>query len=818
MKPKPFTLKARRLLTILLAVSLLLSGGGVPAALAALPEGAGATSSANSAGDSAALLASSWLELIPVGPPAPVSEETGEETGYQVGLLPVQSGAVSSTIAYDPYIAGMIDQVQTERIIDLMLDLTGERPAIIDGQPYTINTRYTLSGTPIQKATQYVGERFLNQGLDVEYHVWNASRPPNVIGQLDGIDQPERLVLITAHMDSVPNYGNAPGADDNASGTTGVIIAAEILSQYQWDCTLRFVAFTGEEQGLLGSAAYANRSFSLGEQIAGVVNMDMISYNNLGGPIVDLHARSAIPASVALANLYSNVVTTYGINLVPDILINYTLGNYSDNKSFWDRGYSAILVIEDNDDFTPYYHTVNDRLSTLNLGYFTNNVKASLGTLAHMGCLRPPVGVITGTVVDASTQLPLTGAEVVVSSETTQWTAQTGPDGSYQFSLDPGTYSIAVSFDGYQGGDAVVEIAAYETSVIDFQLVPFPLSGLSVEFWPIAPQGGEVVTFAASVTGGQPITYTWDFGDGSDPVSGSGLAQVEHTFPYSAEAQDYTVSLQVENPVSLLSTQFVVSVEPLEALGPLTITFTPAQPQAGDVVTFTADVSGGFPITYSWDFGDGSGPVSGEDAFQVAHLFPDLYGANSYTVTLAAANPVSTIQAEVSVTVTGPDQELAILAADLLWEPLEITAGEPVTFTAVITGGVPTTWTWSFGDGTDPVSGADLDQMTHTFPLNDEMVVYTVTLQVENGVSSVTVNRPVQVLRVEPQAKIYELFMPIIVITPDEVVFDVSVNYYYTISALPAARSFQGGLFYGASIIPADLTSRAYPGQDVRAP
>jgi hypothetical protein len=727
MKPKPFTLKARRLLTILLAVSLLLSGGGVPAALAALPEGAGASTAAYSSGEIAALRASSWLELIPVGPPAPVSEETGEENGFAVSLTPVQSGAVPLSISYDTYIAGMINQVQMERIVDFMMDLTGERPAIIDGQPYTILTRHTNSGTPIQKATQYVGEHFANQGLDVEFHTWTAGLPPNVIGQLDGISQPERLVLVTAHLDNMPSGSLAPGADDNASGTTGVLVAAEILSQYQWDCTLRFVAFTGEEQGLWGSYYYAQRSYNLGEQIAGVVNMDMIGYNNSGGPIVDLHARSAIPDSVALANLYANVVTTYGINLQSDILINYTLGNYSDNKSFWDRGYSAILVIEDNDDFTPYYHTVNDRLSTLNLSFLTNNIKASLGTLAHMGCLRPPVGVLSGTVLDASSLQPLAGAEVVVSSETTQWTAQTGPDGFYQLTLDPGVYSVSVSYDGYQAGAGIAEIAAYETSVVDFQLVPFPLSGLSVEFWPTAPQAGEVVTFTATVSGGQPISYTWDFGDGSDSVSG-------------------------------------------------------------------------------------------EDAAQVEHIFPDLHGVNTYTVTLTAANPVSTIQGEAVVTVTGPEQELAILAADLLWEPVEITAGKPVTFTAVITGGLPTTWTWSFGDGTDPVSGADLNQMTHTFPLSDEMSVYTITLQVENGVSSVTVNRPVQVLRVEPQAKVYELFMPIIVITPDEVVFDVSVNYYYTISAVPAARNIQGGLFYGASIVPADLSSRAYPGQDVRAP
>ena len=70
--------------------------------------------------------------------------------------------------------------------------------------------------------------------------------------------------------------------------------------------------------------------------------------------------------------------------------VTYTIGNQSDNKSFWDEGYPSILAIEDyiGGDFTPYYHTVNDRLSTLNMAYFTEFTKAAIGTFAHMaGCL-----------------------------------------------------------------------------------------------------------------------------------------------------------------------------------------------------------------------------------------------------------------------------------------------------------------------------------------------------------------------------------------------------------------------------------------------
>ena len=58
-------------------------------------------------------------------------------------------------------------------------------------------------------------------------------------------------MLIVAHLDDMPATGAAPGADDNASGSVGVMIASEIMRDYQFERTVRFIFFTGEEQGLL---------------------------------------------------------------------------------------------------------------------------------------------------------------------------------------------------------------------------------------------------------------------------------------------------------------------------------------------------------------------------------------------------------------------------------------------------------------------------------------------------------------------------------------------------------------------------------------
>jgi hypothetical protein len=308
--------------------------------------------------------------------PSPTSSITGT-----TAFTPVQTP--------DPAIQAMIDQVDSNTVRQYTGDLSGEWPVDIDGQEYTIRTRNTYSGEAIHNATRYAGEHLADLGLDVEYHIWEGQDYPNVIGQLTGQTNPEDIFMITAHIDSVPSGSRAPGADDNGSGSTATLIAADILTQYEWGCTLRFALWTGEEQGFLGSDAYAARAHSQGENILGVLNLDMIAYNSDEQPTVNLLANSSIPGSIEIGNLFQDVVQVYGIDLDPLLYVDNSLGNRSDNKSFWDEGYPAILAIEDYfSDFNPYYHSTSDTLANLDLEYYTQFVQASVGTFAHMAdCL-----------------------------------------------------------------------------------------------------------------------------------------------------------------------------------------------------------------------------------------------------------------------------------------------------------------------------------------------------------------------------------------------------------------------------------------------
>lgn len=387
--------------------------------------------------------------------------------------------AVPTVVDPDPLIQQMMNQVTTQAVYDYDGGLSGEWPVTIGGQPYTILTRYTTSGEPIQKATQYVGEHMQALGLDVEYHVWNASRPPNVIGERLGSVNPDEVYLITAHLDDMPSGAIAPGADDNASGSVAVLLAADIFTQYEWGCTLRFAFWTGEEQGLLGSQAYAQRAYNQGDNILGVLNLDMIGWNTLNSsPDIELHATNSIPPTLQLAQLFADVVDVYDLGLVANIIPNGT--GASDHASFWDYGYTAILGIENytGGDFNPYYHTTQDRLAVLDMAYFTDFVKASLGSLAHMsGCLIPGgLGTLNGQVAAAEDGAPIADAIVRMTDPMNQtFSATTDAGGVYTRTLMAETYEVTAEAFGYlpQSVSGVV-ILTDTVTIQDFALPAAP--------------------------------------------------------------------------------------------------------------------------------------------------------------------------------------------------------------------------------------------------------------------------------------------------------------------------------------------------------
>jgi hypothetical protein len=471
-----------------------------------------------------------------------------------------------AVITPDPIIQGIINQVNQTTVYNYDYGLSGEGPVTIGGSPYTILTRYSGTTTSLEKATQYVYEHFQSLGLATSYH--NYTLPGygtrrNVVAEQPGLTQPTCIYLITAHMDDTSGTPTtyAPGADDNASGTVGVLIAADILSNYNFACTLRYVLFTGEEQGLYGSAAYAAYVAALGEDIQGVLNLDMISYNSDTFPIIDLHTRSGTSGAgdLVIANLFVDVISAYSLGLTPNIFQDNI--QYSDHASFWDEGYNAILGIEDDDDFTPYYHTVNDQIETLDMVYFTKFVKAGVATLAHLGGLLPSTGVLTGVVTDADSGSPIVGAQVLAMLSPNQiWQTTSQAGGAYHLHLLPGYYGVQAQAPGHMlyftSGIHIVENI---TTTLNISLAVTPtltITGVVSDFYSGGPVSATVSLLGSSYPPVQTDPDTGQFilsifpGSYQVQVAGDTGFYYPHTewVTFSA-SQSYTVTL---NRLSLL--------------------------------------------------------------------------------------------------------------------------------------------------------------------------------------------------------------------------------------------------------------------------
>ena len=394
----------------------------------------------------------------------PAQAETLAQSGLEIQYLTLTPKPLSprrdqpsfpTIVDPDPTIQSMIDQVTIPVVQNWTGGLSGEWPVMVGGNPYTLATRNTYSGTPIQKATQYIGEQLAAFGLNVTYHPWGGATYPNVIGELPGQVNPDEIYIIGAHLDDMPISALAPGADDNASGSVATLLAADIFTEYSWGCTLRFAFWTGEEQGLLGSNAYAQQAYNTGENIAGYLNLDMIAWNTGGSnPNIDLHTNSSLPATLSLAQLFSDVITAYSLDLNPEIISNGT--GFSDHASFWQYGYTSILAIEDyygTGDFNPYYHTVNDDMTNFqDWPYYLDFVKASLATFVHMtNCLIPGgMGYQNGNISAASGGASIPDAQIVAENPEGQtYTALTNENGYYTHTLPADVYTVTASAYGY---------------------------------------------------------------------------------------------------------------------------------------------------------------------------------------------------------------------------------------------------------------------------------------------------------------------------------------------------------------------------------
>ena len=211
--------------------------------------------------------------------------------------------------------------------------------------------------------------------------ILNSSWQYNVIAQFDGMVDNSKIYILGAHYDNIVIQGDAyttvPGADDNASGIAAMLETARVfkLHNIQPAYTIRFVAFSSEEFNLDGSNNYAFKVGSAGENIALMINNDMIAHNHQPANAWKFTIQK-YPNTDWVETLTDQIVQNF-TQLTPVVATNDI--THSDSYLFNLWGYNAVFYQEY--DFNTYLHTISDIIDSLDMNYCAEVTKVSCGML-----------------------------------------------------------------------------------------------------------------------------------------------------------------------------------------------------------------------------------------------------------------------------------------------------------------------------------------------------------------------------------------------------------------------------------------------------
>ena len=199
----------------------------------------------------------------------------------------------------------------------------------------------------------------------------------------------KRIFIICAHYDTQavrePNWNplatTAPGANNNGTGVAAMLEIARLLSRYEYDHELRFVALGGEELGFLGSRFYVRNASTIEknnnagdtvqtrERIVCVLNLDMFGFNWRSDlvEVISNNDSSWISRALIIANSWYNIGLK--IRRTQDEFVDI-----SSHKSFWDNGYNAVTLTESSTPWrnsqnyiaNTFYHTSADTADKVN--------------------------------------------------------------------------------------------------------------------------------------------------------------------------------------------------------------------------------------------------------------------------------------------------------------------------------------------------------------------------------------------------------------------------------------------------------------------
>jgi len=309
--------------------------------------------------------------------------------GIRPEILPIiesiYANITEKLVAPVPKIQDLIGYVASSNLKFFTTYLTGEDPSS------TILTRNSYSQGALE-AANWIEAQFRSFGLSTFQQPFRNGWCPNVIGIKQGVSDPSKIVVVGAHYDSRgPSVSSptqrAPGANDNASGTGAVLQFAKAIfeSKATFAYTIHFIVFGGEEQGLIGSAAYAKTLANEKAVVIAMLNSDMIGFR-----VPSEQYQCSFPSlytNPSLTMVAQKVVNTY----VPSLVVGSTQACCSDHQSFFYSGFPATAFFERNGRIAdPMYHESGDLVNRV--GYdvdgqypmITQAVLATLATVAEI--------------------------------------------------------------------------------------------------------------------------------------------------------------------------------------------------------------------------------------------------------------------------------------------------------------------------------------------------------------------------------------------------------------------------------------------------
>ncbi|MCE9667001.1 M20/M25/M40 family metallo-hydrolase [Myxococcus stipitatus] len=274
-------------------------------------------------------------------------------------------------------------------------------------------TRHYKSATGVEAANWLKArwEEYAAGRSDVTVQLYTHAGwiQPSVILTIQGTTAPSEVVVLGGHLDSISSGSTAPGADDDASGVASLteVIRAAFAADYRPAKTVKFMAYAGEEAGLLGSKEIANAHKAAGTNVIGVLQLDMTNYK---GSTVDVGLMTDY-TNAAQNTFVTNLIAAY----IPGMTWQNSVCGYgcSDHASWHAAGYATSMPFEAlMNQHNQTIHSSGDVLSVSG-----NNANHALKFAKLAGAYVAELAGGTATVSDAtpptvSLTAPLDGSSV----------------------------------------------------------------------------------------------------------------------------------------------------------------------------------------------------------------------------------------------------------------------------------------------------------------------------------------------------------------------------------------------------------------------